>query len=252
MINKNNDNNNSEQEESDFINYYVNEDKKIKEADEFPFPSYNFSSQKSNDDNSDNSNPDLSNTINKDNEPLKTKEVQEKTQETNNIIEITKPEINLINKLLRNIKQNTDQIAVILSTNQINENSNESDSQIVKGVFDGEKMISQNGKEYSIAANYASKSKLVEGDTLKLTILPSGAFVYKQIKPIERKTIIGKLQINSNNDYAAVSPEGQEWRILKASVTYYRGEPGDEIIFFIPEQKESKWAAVDNIIKTQK
>ena len=38
---------------------------------------------------------------------------------------------------------------------------------VVEGVFDGQTMLGPDGKNYPIPANYASKSKLVEGDILK-------------------------------------------------------------------------------------
>ncbi len=41
---------------------------------------------------------------------------------------------------------------------------------VIEGVFDGQNMIGPEGKQYPVPANYASKSKLVEGDILKLTI----------------------------------------------------------------------------------
>ena len=47
---------------------------------------------------------------------------------------------------------------------------------VVEGVFDGQKMAGPDGKEYPVPANYASKSKLVEGDILKLTIGVDGSF----------------------------------------------------------------------------
>lgn len=52
---------------------------------------------------------------------------------------------------------------------------------VVEGVFDGQKMAGPDGKEYPVPANYASKSKLVEGDILKLTIADDGSFIYKQM-----------------------------------------------------------------------
>ena len=60
------------------------------------------------------------------------------------------------------------------------------EERIVEGVFDGQGMVGPDGKQYSVPANYASKSKLVEGDILKLTITPRGSFIYKQIEPIEQ------------------------------------------------------------------
>jgi hypothetical protein len=64
---------------------------------------------------------------------------------------------------------------------------------IIEGVFDGQVMIGPDGKSYPVPANYASKSKLVEGDILKLTIADDGGFIYKQIGPIPRRQIIGTL-----------------------------------------------------------
>ena len=61
---------------------------------------------------------------------------------------------------------------------------------VIEGVFDGQTMIGPDGKNYPVPANYASKSKLVEGDILKLTISDDGGFVYKQIGPVARRQII--------------------------------------------------------------
>ena len=41
---------------------------------------------------------------------------------------------------------------------------------VIEGMFDGQNMIGPDNKQYPVPANYASKSKLVEGDVLKLTI----------------------------------------------------------------------------------
>jgi hypothetical protein len=59
---------------------------------------------------------------------------------------------------------------------------------IIEGVFNGEKMVGPDGKEYAVSPNYASKSKIVEGDMMKLTITNNGKFIFKQIGPVERKT----------------------------------------------------------------
>src|SRR3989338_10359289 len=55
---------------------------------------------------------------------------------------------------------------------------------VIEGVFDGQNMIGPDAKQYPVPANYASKSKLVEGDVLKLTIAEDGSFIYKQIGPV--------------------------------------------------------------------
>ncbi len=43
-------------------------------------------------------------------------------------------------------------------------------SKVVEGIFDGQNMVDSSGQTYPIPANYASKSKLVEGDGMKLSI----------------------------------------------------------------------------------
>src|SRR3954467_9778395 len=64
---------------------------------------------------------------------------------------------------------------------------------VVEGVFDGQNMIGPDSKQYPVPANYASKSKLVEGDVLKLTIWDDGSFVYKQIGPVDRIKVLADL-----------------------------------------------------------
>ena len=122
-------------------------------------------------------------------------------------------------------------------------------SRVLEGVFNGEKMISGDGAEFNVPANYASKSKLVEGDILKLTIKNDGSFVYKQIGPIERKQLVAVLAKNeASGDWYGVL-DGTRWKLLPASVTYFHGMPGDEVVILVPKDGKSKWAAVENVIK---
>ena len=65
-------------------------------------------------------------------------------------------------------------------------------------------MIGPDGKNYPVPANYASKSKLVEGDIMKLTITEDGKFLYKQIGPVERKTVIGTLTSHDDQYFVEV------------------------------------------------
>lgn len=119
---------------------------------------------------------------------------------------------------------------------------------VIEGVFDGQKMIGPDGKQYSIPANYISKSKLVEGDILKLTIDENGNFIYKQIGPVERERKVGKLIKDEVTDEFVVLAGGQAYKVIMASVTYFRGKEGDEVIFLVPKGSDSQWAAIENII----
>ncbi len=120
------------------------------------------------------------------------------------------------------------------------------EGKIIEGIFDGEQMMSPDGKKYPVPANYASKSKLVEGDTLKLTIAENGSLLYKQIKPVERKNLIGSL-VYENGSYSVLA-EGKKYHILFASVTYYKGEQGNQASIIVPADQPSTWAALDSII----
>lgn len=115
---------------------------------------------------------------------------------------------------------------------------------VIEGVFDGQIMIGPDGKSYPVPANYASKSKLVEGDILKLTIADDGGFIYKQIGPVARRQIIGTLVQHDGAYY--VEANGREYRILLASVTYFRINIGDQVTIIVPEDNpEATWAAVE-------
>jgi len=117
---------------------------------------------------------------------------------------------------------------------------------IIEGVFDGQNMIGPDKKTYSVPANYASKSKLVPGDILKLTILEDGSFVYKQIGPVERKKIIGTLTYE-DGQYKVIA-NGKALKVLLASVTYFRAEVGDRVTVVVPELEDSDWAAIENVL----
>ncbi len=119
---------------------------------------------------------------------------------------------------------------------------------VIEGVFDGQNMTGPDGKQYPVPANYASKSKLIEGDVLKLTISEDGSFIYKQIGPIERRKIIGVLTKDEKGDYKIVA-EGKTYKVLLASLTYFKAELGDQVTIVVPKDSESVWAAVENVIK---
>ncbi len=121
---------------------------------------------------------------------------------------------------------------------------------VIEGVFDGQNMIGPDGKQYPVPANYASKSKLVEGDVLKLTIAEDGSFIYKQIGPIERRKILGILTQDEKGEYRVIA-EGKPFKVLLASLTYFKAEPGDQVTIVLPQGKDANWGAVENVIKKE-
>ncbi|MCL5094225.1 MAG: hypothetical protein M1355_03775 [Patescibacteria group bacterium] len=122
--------------------------------------------------------------------------------------------------------------------------SKQGEATIIEGIFDGEKMLGNDNKEYPVPENYASKSKLVKGDTLKLTIGGDGSHLFKQILPVERKRIIGEV-VDEGGYFKAIS-EGKSYKILNSSITFYKLIGGDKVALLIPAEEESDWAAVEN------
>lgn len=119
---------------------------------------------------------------------------------------------------------------------------------VIEGIFDGQNMSGPDNKQYPVPANYASKSKLVAGDALKLTITDDGSFRYKQINPAERKKMLGMLLMDEKGDFKVLA-EGKTYKILLASLTYFKAEAGDEVTIVVPKDTETDWAAVENVIK---
>jgi hypothetical protein len=116
---------------------------------------------------------------------------------------------------------------------------------VIEGVFDGQNMVGSDAKTYPVPANYASKSKLVQGDILKLTIADDGAFMYKQIGPIPRKQVVGVLDQKDGHYFVDVG--GKQYRVLLASVTYFKAKPGDQVSVNVPEDSsvDAEWAALE-------
>ena len=123
-------------------------------------------------------------------------------------------------------------------------NVEENIGKIIEGVFDGQNMVGSDGKTYPVPANYASKSKLVQGDILKLTISDDGTFLYKQIGPIPRKQLVGVLELQEGHYFVKVGE--RQYRVLLASVTYFKAKPGDQVSVNVPQDdEETEWAALE-------
>jgi len=202
---------------------------------------------------------------------------KKKEENVSGVVSLSKSKYDLIKNILKNIQDSLGTVLDVLNSDeqkipddlagslegiafkskdlgrQLQESSG---AKIIEGVFDGQKMISGDGQEYVVPPNYASKSKLVEGDILKLTITATGDFLFKQIGPLERQRLVGELlQDEEGNFYAKVDGSAglatgnKKWKLLTASVTYYKGEAGDQVVILVPKDAVSVWAAVENVIK---
>lgn len=172
--------------------------------------------------------------------------MDDKLRKIQKLLDVAEADLHTARSLMREILELEDKISIDTKS-KAKDLAILEEGKVVEGVFNGQNMIGADGKEYPVPANYASKSKLVEGDTLKLTIGDDGSFMYKQIAPIERRKIIGALKQGDGN--FLVSAEGKDYKVLQASITYYKGEPGDQVTILLPKDHESAWAAVENVIK---
>jgi hypothetical protein len=126
----------------------------------------------------------------------------------------------------------------------VNKAAEEQIGKVIEGVFDGQNMVGSDGKIYPVPANYASKSKLVQGDILKLTIADDGTFLYKQIGPVPRIQKVGVLTMEDGHYFVEI--DDHKYRVLLASVTYFKAKPGDQVSVNLPEDDQNvEWAALE-------
>lgn len=122
----------------------------------------------------------------------------------------------------------------------------------IKGIFNGQVFISDEGKIYPVPANYASKSRLVEGDILKLEIdlHVKNPIRYKQIGLTPRENVIGTFISRGKREIDNIVrlEDGTEKRVLNSAKTYYGLESGDSVLAIIPSNKESTWCAIECIL----
>lgn len=121
--------------------------------------------------------------------------------------------------------------------------------EVIEGLFDGYFMIGADQKKYPVPMNYSSKTKLIPGDTLKLKVMPDGKFIYKLIKPADRKHLRAILSRTDDNKFTAVTEEGTVYFLNQAAVTFFKGTPGDELYIIINEKDKGSFAAIEAIIK---
>ena len=123
---------------------------------------------------------------------------------------------------------------------------NSEEEKIVEGVFTWEEMLWVDNHKYPVPVNYASKSKLVQWDRLKLTIEPSGRMLYKQIKPIDRETKVWLLT-KEQGKFQVIS-EWLTYNVLTAAVTHFKAEIGDSVSIIVPTWKNANFAAIESVI----
>ena len=116
--------------------------------------------------------------------------------------------------------------------------------QVIEGVYDGLYMLGSDEKKYPVPLNYASKSKLISWDILKLTILPNWKLMYKLIQPAPRTYIKATLS-QTWNDYLAIWDNWKTYKLNPAAVTYFDLKVWDEMSIIINAEWKWEYAAIE-------
>jgi len=120
-----------------------------------------------------------------------------------------------------------------------------SETKEIYGVFDGQHMVSDGGKMYPVMPNYASTTKLVEGDRLKL-VIGEGGMHYKQVERVKTgifigmaKEVEGRMMIEYNGKY---------YKAIQASLNYHDVKDGQELFIVLPLDRDADWVAIEGVI----
>lgn len=117
--------------------------------------------------------------------------------------------------------------------------------------YDGAQMISSTAdtsSAFAVPANYASKSKLIPWDKLKLIITAEGEFIYKLISPAPRKHLKGILH-RKKNIFLALWSDNKNYTLNAAAVTYFGAQCGDEVCLVINDKEPYNYAALEQVLK---
>jgi len=159
------------------------------------------------------------------------KKTQTDIQRINQALSAAISSINLAKNLLKDIDN--------LSQNKIDTREIEG----IIGVFDGKNLVTSDGKTVEVPVNYASKSKIVFGDTLKM-IEDNDRNIFKQIERVKRLTKVGILS-KKGSDMFVVTGDGT-YAILQVAVEFYGLQEGGQVQVLVPEENiHAPFAAID-------
>lgn len=153
---------------------------------------------------------------------------------------------------LSTLKDNIGSLDSIIEANKTNKPRQEViEGNVIEGEFDGYFMVGEDLKKYPVPVNYSSKSKLIPGDKLKVTIKENGELIYKLITPAERKHVRAVLTKDEKDTskFLAISSDKQTYSLNTAAVSFFKWLPGDEVYITINKEGKGNYAALEAIIK---
>ena len=117
----------------------------------------------------------------------------------------------------------------------------------VSGYFDGVYLIGEDGSKYEVPANYAAKSRIVFGDTLKM-IEEDGKKLFKQIDKVPRKRLEGILSKKEGKWYFL--SDGGTYKVSDIAAEFHKAELNDKAVAYVPENAlNATYAALDYLEK---
>ena len=117
----------------------------------------------------------------------------------------------------------------------------------VSGYFDGAYLIGEDGSKYEVPANYAAKSRIVFGDTLKM-IEEDGKKLFKQIDKVPRKRLEGILSKKEGKWY--LLSDGGTYKVSDITAEFHKAELNDKAVAYVPENAlNASYAALDYLEK---
>jgi hypothetical protein len=179
--------------------------------------------------------------------------MSKKVQSILSLIEIAENNLHNAKTLLAQI---LDEKGASPNTESTYKNISSDESQaieVVEGYFDGEGMMGDNGQNYTVPQNYASKTQLVIGDRMKWMLTPDRE-IYKLIGQAARERIIGTFSMEGDSFVVITEQHPKPVKILKASATFAMKNLGlnfgDEVVIIVPKGVTPTWGAFSSVVKT--
>lgn len=158
------------------------------------------------------------------------KKTQNDIQRINQALSAAISSINLAKSLLKDIDGTSSRI----DTREIDG---------IVGVFDGKDLVTESGERLEVPVNYASKSKIVFGDTLKM-VEDDGKKLFKQIERVKRLTKTGIIS-KQGGEMVVVTGDGT-YKILQVAVEFYKLTEGGQVQVLVPENNiHAPFATID-------
>ena len=155
-----------------------------------------------------------------------------------------------IKRLVEDTEKNLEKIRNMLKTLESESRKDlYRDVEGITGVFDGNGITTESGQTHEVPANYAAKSRLVFGDTLKL-IEENGKQVFKLIEKVERKKIEGILTKKEGKWY--ILSDAGSYKISDNAAEFNKAKLNDEAVALIPSNNTSVPYAALDLIKKKK